>query len=67
MVKRVVRALVLLSGGLDSMLAVKVLIEQGIAVTGLSFTNNFFNAACAKKAAEQIGIELKQLISARKF
>ncbi len=54
-----VKALVLLSGGLDSMLAVKILQEQGIEVTGIVFTSNFYNAERAKKAAKQINIPLK--------
>ena len=54
-----VKALVLLSGGLDSILAVKVLTEQGIEVTGVAFESYFFNAGAAKKAAEKLGIELK--------
>ena len=41
------------------MLAAKVLQEQDIEVTGVSFTSNFFNAEKARKAAEQIGIKLK--------
>ena len=53
-----VKALVLLSGGLDSMLAAKVLMEQGIEVTGLSFKSFFFGTAKAKKVAEQLGIKL---------
>ncbi|MDD4901476.1 MAG: tRNA 4-thiouridine(8) synthase ThiI [Patescibacteria group bacterium] len=52
------KALVLLSGGLDSMLAARVLMEQGVKVTGLSFKSYFFNTAKAKVAAEQLGIEL---------
>ncbi|MEI6597020.1 MAG: tRNA 4-thiouridine(8) synthase ThiI [bacterium] len=51
------KALVLLSGGLDSMLAARVLIEQGVEVTGLSFKSNFFGAVKAKKAAEQLDIK----------
>jgi len=53
-----VKALVLLSGGLDSMLAARVLLDQGVEVTGLSFKSNFFNTLKAKKAAEQLDIEL---------
>lgn len=41
------------------MLSAKVLMEQGIEVTGVSFTSNFFNANRAKKAAKQLGIKLK--------
>lgn len=56
-----VKALVLLSGGLDSMLAAKVLMEQGIKVTGLSFISCFFGADKAEKAAFRLGIELKKV------
>jgi len=56
-----VKALVLLSGGLDSMLAAKVLMEQGIEVTGVSFISSFFGAAKAEKAATQLGIKLKKI------
>ena len=55
---RKVRALSLLSGGLDSLLAVKVLEEQGIEVVGLTFTSPFFGAENARKGADQLGIEL---------
>jgi tRNA-uridine 2-sulfurtransferase len=52
------KALVLLSGGLDSLLAAKVLMEQSIEVTGVSFKSYFFDTAKAVKAAEQLGIKL---------
>lgn len=52
------KALVLLSGGLDSMLAARVLMEQGVLITGLSFKSNFFSTLKAKKATEQLGIKL---------
>lgn len=47
-----------MSGGLDSRLAVCVLREQGIQVTGISFTSPFFGADKAKEAAAQFGIPL---------
>ena len=53
-----IKALVMLSGGLDSMLAACVLKAQGIQVTGLSFETPFFSAAKARRAAEQVGIPL---------
>jgi len=40
------------------MLAAKVLMAQGVEVTGLSFKSCFFGTLKAKKAAEQLGIEL---------
>ncbi len=52
------RALGLLSGGLDSSLAVLCLQRQGIDVTGVAFVTPFFGAAKARRAAEQIGIPL---------
>lgn len=54
-----VKALVLFSGGLDSMLAVKILQDQGIEVEGVCFESNFFNAAKARKLAQEINIRLK--------
>ena len=53
------KGLVLLSGGLDSTLAVKVLQKQDIDVTGISFVSYFFNADLAKKAAKQLKIDIK--------
>jgi len=55
------KALVLLSGGLDSMLAAKVLQAQGIEVIGVCFVSNFFGAKNARKAARQLGVELKEI------
>lgn len=61
------KALALLSGGLDSTLAIKVILEQGLEVEAL----NFFTAFCqcnrksgcggyeAKKVADKFGIKLK--------
>ncbi len=52
-------ALFLFSGGLDSILAVKLLQEQGTKVTGLTFVSYFFNSDLAKKAAKNLNIKLK--------
>lgn len=46
------------SGGLDSMLAVKLLQKQGVKVTGLCFESYFFDAQKARDAAKHIGIRL---------
>lgn len=53
-----IKALGLLSGGLDSILAVKVIQQQGIEVTGISFVTPFFGPERARLAAERIGIPL---------
>lgn len=53
------KAIVLLSGGLDSMLAAKLLVEAGIETIGLAFKSNFFGTKKAEAAAEQIGIPIK--------
>lgn len=56
--RKKVRALGLISGGLDSMVAVCVLKEQGIEVTGISFITPFFSAEKAGAASRQIGFPL---------
>jgi tRNA-uridine 2-sulfurtransferase len=61
------KAIALLSGGLDSTLAVKVLLDQGIAVQALNFTSPFCtctgkNAGCKSEAvrvAEEYKIPIK--------
>ncbi len=52
------RALVVFSGGLDSILAVKILQEQGINVTALTFVSYFFDAESAKNSAGEAGVKL---------
>jgi tRNA-specific 2-thiouridylase len=54
------KAIALLSGGLDSTLAVKVLLDQGIAVEALNFTSPFCtctgkNAGCKSEAVRVAG------------
>lgn len=51
--------LLLFSGGLDSILAAKLLMEQGIDVLGITFKSCFFNEDQAKKAGEEIGLKIK--------
>ena len=48
----------LISGGLDSMLAARVLMEQGIEVVGISFTTPFFGSGKAEAAARELGFRL---------
>jgi tRNA-uridine 2-sulfurtransferase len=57
--KRSVRALVLFSGGLDSILAVKILAGLEIEVTALTFVSYFFDAEQAKKSARENNIKLE--------
>jgi hypothetical protein len=52
------RALGLISGGLDSMLAARLLMEQGIAVTGIAFVTPFFGSEKAEAAARLVGFPL---------
>ncbi|MDR2169869.1 MAG: hypothetical protein LBP59_07000 [Planctomycetaceae bacterium] len=50
---------VLFSGGLDSTLAARVLLNQGIVVLGLNFVTPFHDASdIAKEQAAELGIEL---------
>jgi tRNA U34 2-thiouridine synthase MnmA/TrmU len=53
-----VKALSLMSGGLDSMLAAKLIMEQGIEVAGISFTSLFFGAEGARRGTDELGIDL---------
>lgn len=53
-----VRGISLLSGGLDSMLAICLLREQGIEMEGVVFKSPFFGTASAEKAAKQLNVKL---------
>ncbi|MHB8769569.1 MAG: tRNA 4-thiouridine(8) synthase ThiI [Syntrophales bacterium] len=55
------KGVALFSGGLDSILAFKVLQEQGIDVQGVTFETPFFTAAKARATAERIGLPLTVL------
>jgi tRNA-specific 2-thiouridylase len=55
------RATGLISGGLDSILAVRLILEQGIAVVGISFVTPFFSSQGAQRTAAALGIPLKIL------
>jgi tRNA U34 2-thiouridine synthase MnmA/TrmU len=52
------KALALFSGGLDSILAVKLLTEQGVDVVGIAFETPFFNADRARTAAAAMDLSL---------
>ncbi|UCE84351.1 MAG: tRNA 4-thiouridine(8) synthase ThiI [Deltaproteobacteria bacterium] len=54
-----VRGLGLMSGGLDSMLAVRVLQDQQIEMTGITFETPFFGPEGAQQAASQLEIPLR--------
>ncbi len=56
-----IKALVLLSGGLVSILAIKLLMEEGIETEGLSFKSCFFDTKKAEIAAEYFGIKLRKI------
>lgn len=62
-----IRALGLLSGGLDSMLAAAVLQTQGLEVTGVCFTTPFYGAGWAQEAAVHLGLPLKVMDLTEKF
>ena len=64
---RKIRALGLLSGGLDSMLAGAVLRAQGTEVTFICFVTPFYGAAKAREAAAQLGLPLKEVDLSEKF
>ncbi|MFH1611972.1 MAG: tRNA 4-thiouridine(8) synthase ThiI [bacterium] len=53
-----IKALAMFSGGLDSILAVKLLQDQNIDVVGLTCVSCFFDDQVAIKAADQLGIKL---------
>jgi tRNA-specific 2-thiouridylase len=55
------KAMGLISGGLDSILAAKLLLEQGINVVGISFVTPFFNSLGAERAAKGLGVPLQVL------
>ena len=56
--KKKIKSLLLFSGGLDSILAAKVLEKQGIDVTALTFVSYFFDAEQAKNSARENKIKL---------
>ena len=52
------RALAMISGGLDSTLAAKLIMNQGIDVIGICFKSYFFGPKNAEKMTKQISIPL---------
>lgn len=53
------RALAMVSGGLDSILAAKLIKDQGIEVIGICFKSHFFNEENAKRMVKQVDIPLE--------
>lgn len=53
------RALAMISGGLDSILAAKLIKDQGIEVIGICYRSYFFNESSAIKMTKQIDIPLE--------
>ncbi len=53
-------ALVLVSGGLDSVLAAKLLMHCGINVLGITFHTPFFGGDKARRSAELAGIDCRE-------
>lgn len=53
--------MLLMSGGLDSILAAKILEEAGLEVTPLCFKSFFFSCESAEKGAKQIGLKLREI------
>jgi len=56
-----VRALCLLSGGLDSILAAKLILAQGIEVKALGFFSPFFDTEAARRSAADLGVEFDEV------
>jgi len=68
------KAILLLSGGLDSTLAGKILLDLGAVVEAVNFTSPFCNctpkgAGCsaARHAAEQLGVSVKMFACGREY
>jgi len=60
------KALALLSGGLDSLLAAKIIKDQGIEVHGLTFKSLFFTPKKGIKAAKQLAIPYRVINFSKK-
>jgi tRNA U34 2-thiouridine synthase MnmA/TrmU len=58
---RIIRALGLFSGGLDSMLAAAILRAQGLHVTLICFVTPFFGAGRARESAAHLDLSLREV------
>ena len=54
-----IKAISLFSGGLDSILATKIVMEEGIEVIGVTFKSPFYSPDKAIEYAKKLGIELR--------
>ncbi|MBI5526395.1 MAG: hypothetical protein HY897_08665 [Deltaproteobacteria bacterium] len=72
------KAIALLSGGLDSTLAVKLIVDQGVEVVALNFTSPFCTctsrarreAGCkheALRVAKELGVEIKLVAKGKEY
>jgi len=64
---RKIKAIILFSGGLDSILVAKILKEQKIEILALNFKSPFFSEKNAKRAAEKLEIPLKVIDISKDF
>ncbi len=53
------KAIALLSGGLDSILAARLIMDQGIEVVGVSFFTPFFSSERGRRSALELGIDFR--------
>lgn len=58
MTKKKIKVIVLLSGGLDSILSARLLMEQNLKIIGICFKTPFFGCIQARKASDNLGIKL---------
>lgn len=56
-----IRAIGALSGGLDGLLAARLLMDQGIRVEAATFASPFFDAGAGEKAANELGIPWRSI------
>ncbi len=68
MISKITKAIALFSGGLDSILATRLILEQSIEVEAVNFMTSFYNCVSeAQSAAGELGIKLKIFDVNKKF
>lgn len=55
----IMKALALLSGGLDSILAARLILDQEIEVVGVGFSSPFFSSRRGRQSASALGVEFR--------